>query len=157
MRRPGRRSRSIGNRHTLVTEIAESGAGDEVIMSIAGHVSRATAPKGLPSSFAQHDAFASSRHTGTQNPTPKCRTVLMKHRNKTSDGIKTRAWSLPWDQRGRRPTCWPCGVRCREGVTQIRAFVRNSRTCLTMIREKAQAEEPRGGTYRCVKQGRTAS
>jgi hypothetical protein len=30
-----------GNRHTLVTELAELGAGDEVIMSIAGHVSRA--------------------------------------------------------------------------------------------------------------------
>ena len=29
------------NRHTLVTDLAESGAGDEVIMSIAGHVSRA--------------------------------------------------------------------------------------------------------------------
>jgi len=29
------------NRHTLVTELAESGAGDEVIMSIVGHVSRA--------------------------------------------------------------------------------------------------------------------
>ena len=29
------------NRLTLVTELAESGAGDEVIMSIAGHVSRA--------------------------------------------------------------------------------------------------------------------
>jgi len=29
------------NRHTLVTELAESGAGDEVVMSIAGHVSRA--------------------------------------------------------------------------------------------------------------------
>jgi hypothetical protein len=29
------------NRYTLVTELAESGAGDEVIMSIAGHVSRA--------------------------------------------------------------------------------------------------------------------
>jgi hypothetical protein len=28
-------------RHTLVTELAESGAGDEVIMSFAGHVSRA--------------------------------------------------------------------------------------------------------------------
>ena len=27
--------------HTLVTELADSGAGDEVIMSIAGHVSRA--------------------------------------------------------------------------------------------------------------------
>jgi integrase len=29
------------NRHMLVTELSESGAGDEVIMSIAGHVSRA--------------------------------------------------------------------------------------------------------------------
>ena len=29
------------NRHTLVTELSESGAGDEVIMSIAGNVSRA--------------------------------------------------------------------------------------------------------------------
>jgi hypothetical protein len=28
------------NRHTLVTELAESGAGDETIMEIAGHVSR---------------------------------------------------------------------------------------------------------------------
>jgi hypothetical protein len=30
-----------GNRHTPVTELSESGAGDEAIMSIAGHVSRA--------------------------------------------------------------------------------------------------------------------
>lgn len=29
------------NRHMLVTELAESGAGHEVIMSMAGHVSRA--------------------------------------------------------------------------------------------------------------------
>jgi integrase len=28
------------NRHTLITELAESGAGDETIMKIAGHVSR---------------------------------------------------------------------------------------------------------------------
>jgi len=34
-------NRRHDNRHTLVTELAESGAGDEVIMSIAGHVSRA--------------------------------------------------------------------------------------------------------------------
>jgi integrase len=27
------------NRHTLITELAESGAGDETIMEIAGHVS----------------------------------------------------------------------------------------------------------------------
>ena len=37
----GVKGRWHDNRHTLVTEFAESGAGDEVIMSIAGHVSRA--------------------------------------------------------------------------------------------------------------------
>jgi integrase len=28
------------NRHTLITELAESGAGDQTIMDIAGHVSK---------------------------------------------------------------------------------------------------------------------
>ena len=37
----GLKGRWHDNRHSLVTELAESGAGDEVIMSIAGHVSRA--------------------------------------------------------------------------------------------------------------------
>jgi integrase len=37
----GKSKTAAGNRHTLVTELAEGGAGDEVIMSIAGHVSRA--------------------------------------------------------------------------------------------------------------------
>ena len=37
----GIKGRWHDNRHTLITELAESGAGDEVIMSIAGHVSRA--------------------------------------------------------------------------------------------------------------------
>ncbi len=37
----GVKGRWHDNRHTLVTALAESGAGDEVIMSIAGHVSRA--------------------------------------------------------------------------------------------------------------------
>jgi integrase len=37
----GVKGRWHDSRHTLVTELAESGAGDEVIMSIAGHVSRA--------------------------------------------------------------------------------------------------------------------
>jgi hypothetical protein len=37
----GVKGRWHDNRHTLVTELAESGAGDEVIMSIAGHVARA--------------------------------------------------------------------------------------------------------------------
>src|SRR6185369_11138227 len=37
----GVKGRWHDNRHRLVTELAESGAGDEVIMTIAGHVSRA--------------------------------------------------------------------------------------------------------------------
>jgi integrase len=37
----GVKGRWHDNRHTLVTELAESGAGDEVIMSIAGRVSSA--------------------------------------------------------------------------------------------------------------------
>jgi integrase len=37
----GVKGRWHDNRHTLITELAESGAGDEVIMGIAGHVSRA--------------------------------------------------------------------------------------------------------------------
>jgi hypothetical protein len=32
---------SQDNRHTVVIELAESGAGDVVIMSVAGHISRA--------------------------------------------------------------------------------------------------------------------
>jgi integrase-like protein len=44
------------NRHTLVTELSESGAGDEVIMSIAGHVSRA-----MPSRYS-HVRMEAKRH-----------------------------------------------------------------------------------------------
>ena len=33
----------------------------------------------------------------------------------------------------------PCGVRCQGGVTLIRAFARNLRTCPAMTSEKAQA------------------
>ena len=38
-KKAGVKGRWHDNCHTLVTELAESGAGDEVIMSIAGHVS----------------------------------------------------------------------------------------------------------------------
>jgi hypothetical protein len=54
------------NRHTLVTELAESGAGDEVITSIAGHPSRNALallprPRGKPSSALDKIAV---RHRG---------------------------------------------------------------------------------------------
>jgi integrase len=39
-RKAGVSGRWHDNRHTLITELAESGAGDETIMEIAGHVSR---------------------------------------------------------------------------------------------------------------------
>lgn len=38
--RAGVRGRLHDSRHTLITELAESGAGDQTIMDIAGHVSR---------------------------------------------------------------------------------------------------------------------
>jgi integrase len=40
-KKAGVKGRWHDNRHTLVTELAEAGAGDEVIMSIAGHASHA--------------------------------------------------------------------------------------------------------------------
>src|SRR5450759_74235 len=58
-----------------------------------------------------------------------------------------RAW--------RKPTYWPCGVRCTGGVNLIRAFVRNLRTWLAMPREKAQAVAPRCRKDQCASQGRT--
>lgn len=38
--RAGVSGRLHDSRHTLITELAESGAGDQTIMEIAGHVSR---------------------------------------------------------------------------------------------------------------------
>ena len=38
-REAGVKGRWHDNRHTLITELAESGAGDQTIMDIAGHVS----------------------------------------------------------------------------------------------------------------------
>ena len=44
----------------------------------------------------------------------------------------------------RKPTYWPCGVRCRGGVNLVLAFVRNLRTWRAMARKKAQVDAPRG-------------
>jgi hypothetical protein len=71
------------------------------------------------------------------------------HQNRGRKAALGRAW--------REPTYWPCGVRCRGGVTLIWALVGNLRTCMVMLREKAQVVDPRGRNYRCTKQGRTAS
>ena len=41
---------------------------------------------------------------------------------------KTRVSPVSWEKHGRGPAYCPCGVRCTDGVTLIRAFVRNLRT-----------------------------
>src|SRR5438128_9313065 len=66
------------------------------------------------------------------------------------DGIKTGVVPLLREGHGRKPTYWPCDVRCTGGVNLFRAFVRNLRTWLAMVREKAQADGPRGRKYRCA-------
>ena len=71
--------------------------------------------------------------------------MASKPERPTSPG---RAW---W-----QPAYWPCGVRGTSGVTPIWALVRNLRTCVAIAREKAQAVDPQGRTYRCAQQGRTA-
>src|ERR1019366_7904040 len=58
------------------------------------------------------------------------------HPNRGRPLAPGRAW--------KKPTYWPCDVRCTGGVNLFRAFVRNLRTWLAMAREKAQADGPRG-------------
>jgi integrase len=60
------------NRHTLITELAESGAGDETIMQIAGHVSR---------KMLRH--YSHIRMTAKRNA---LETVLAARRNRTEAG-----------------------------------------------------------------------
>src|SRR5215813_15184063 len=71
------------------------------------------------------------RETNASEPPFKHRNLLRRHRNRGFANVPGGAW--------RQPTYWPCDVRCRGGVTLIRAFVRNLRTCPTMVSEKAQA------------------
>jgi len=68
---------------------------------------------------------------------------LMKHR-KELRRHQNRSFPRALGAARQMPTYWPCGVRCSGGMTLIRAFVRNLRTCSVMLREKAQAEAPRG-------------
>jgi hypothetical protein len=73
------------------------------------------------------------------------------------DDTKTGVSTLLREEAWKVPAYWPCGVRCRGGMTLIRAFVRNLRTGSVRKREKAQVGDPRGRKYRCTDQGRTAS
>jgi len=71
------------------------------------------------------------RETSVSEPPPKHRKKIRWHRNRSLHDVPGRAW--------RRPTYWPCGVRCAGGVTLILAFVWNVRTWPAMPREKVQA------------------
>jgi integrase len=64
--RAGVKGRWHDNRHTLVTELAEGGAGDEVIMSIAGHVSRAMLSR------YSHVRMEAKRHALDEIATRQC-------------------------------------------------------------------------------------
>src|SRR5262252_7837880 len=75
--------------------------------------------------------------------------------SKAVDDVETGAFTSFREEHGGYPAYWPCDVRCIGGVTLIRALLRNLRTCLVMLREKAQAEKPRGRKYRCTGQRRT--
>jgi hypothetical protein len=73
------------------------------------------------------------------------RNCFRRHQNRGYRSAPGRAW--------RKPTYWPCGVRCRGGATLIWAPVWNLGTCSAMLREKAQVADPRGRKYRCAKSG----
>jgi hypothetical protein len=72
-----------------------------------------------------------------------------RHQNRSRPLAPGTAW--------KKPTYWPCDVRCTGGVNLFRVFVRNLRTWLAMAREKAQADEPRGRKYRCAGAGADCS
>src|SRR6516162_10187909 len=81
-----------------------------------------------------------------------------RHQNRGFHAVLGMAWQVP--------TYWSCGVRRREGMTLIRAFVRNLRTWLAMVREKAQVEDVGSGNSeppipeilsRSVLEGKTSS
>ncbi|MCX6629129.1 MAG: hypothetical protein NTW28_16040 [Candidatus Solibacter sp.] len=61
------------NRHTLVTELAESSAGDEVITSLAGHLSRA-----MPSHHSRVRMEAKRRALESLEVDEICRGKLVK-------------------------------------------------------------------------------
>ncbi len=56
----------------------------------------------------------------------------------------------------REPVDWPGGVRPKGDMIPAWASGQNVRTLPVIPREKAQAADPRGRTYRCTGEGRTA-
>lgn len=66
----------------------------------------------------------------------------VKHRKKSSNDIETGISSRFRDKSIAGPTYWLCGVRCRKGMSLLRAFERNLRTLSVMLKEKAQNGRP---------------
>ena len=80
----------------------------------------------------------SSRHVWiremNENEPPKASKRIQCLQNRGLPLVSGAAWQIP--------TYGPYGDRCRGGMTLIQAFVRNLRTGLVMVREKAQSGEP---------------
>jgi hypothetical protein len=76
----------------------------------------------------------------------------MKRRNKLG-WLQNRGFCSALGAAWKVPTYCPCGVRRTGGMTLSWAFVRNLRTWLAMVREKAQVEDPRGRKYQCTNPG----
>ena len=89
------------NRQTLITELAENGAGDETIMEIAGHVSRQ-----MLSRYA-HIRTEAKRKTLKTERKPGCRTEAFNQTR--SKSVRSRAGSITASrsQTGQRNKCWP--------------------------------------------------
>ena len=130
------------NRHTLVTELAESGAGDEVIMSIAGTsrspCSRAThtfewTPSGAPSTRSPR---AGAPPTRSARRRPNSGRSRRKPSQQWSSDFLGRVWATPkppcvrgilrlGTQNGhgelnqRCPVAHAAGARCRASVHRL--------------------------------------
>lgn len=76
-RRTGVKGRLHDARHTLITELAESGAGDETIMDIAGHVSRQML-RHYSHSECRPSGKPSKQFAGNRNRSTKARKRLSK-------------------------------------------------------------------------------
>jgi len=94
--------------------------------------------------------------TSCRDERDECKRTSDHASKSNSDDIKTGVSRLFREQHGRDLLTGHAMSGVLGGVTLIRAFVRNLRTWTVMLREKAQAEAPRGRQYRCAEQGRTA-
>jgi hypothetical protein len=74
------------------------------------------------------------RERSASYPLEEASKRLRRHQNRGFHAALGTAWQVP--------TYWSCGVRRREGMTLIRALVRNLRTGSAMLREKAQVDVP---------------